>query len=61
MFSARSKTAAPTVIATNQNFKELTSDNKYGPVLLSVLNDAIKIELPTLGKSNNEIDIKKIN
>lgn len=61
MFSVRSKIAAPTVISTNQNFMELTSDNKYGPVLLGVLEDAIKIDLPTLGKSNNAVDMKKIN
>ena len=61
MFSERSKKAAPTVIATNQSLKELISDNKYGPVFLSIIEDSIKIDLPTLGKSFNNFDIKKVN
>lgn len=61
MFSARSKNSLPTIITTNQNFDELTSGNKYGPVLLSILEDSIKLELPTLGKSKNNIDMKKVN
>lgn len=61
MFSVRSKISAPTVITTNQSFKELVSENKYGPVLLNILDDSIKIELPTLGKSDNALDMKKVN
>ena len=61
MFSIRAKMSAPTVITTNQSFNELTSDNKYGPVLLSILEDSIKVELPTLGRSNNAVDMKKVN
>jgi len=61
MFSIRAKSAVPTVITTDQSFKELSADNKYGPVFLSMLDDAIKVELPTLGRSNNIIDMKKVN
>ena len=61
MFSVRSKMSNPTVITTNQSFNELTSDNKYGPVLLSILEDSIKLELPTLGRSSNAVDMKRVN
>lgn len=61
MFSTRIKYSFPTVITTDQSIKELSVDNKYGPVFLSILDDSIKIELPTLGKSTNAIDMKKVN
>lgn len=61
MFSSRSKDALPTVITTNQSFKELTSENKYGPVLLNLIEDAIKVNLPTLGRSDKAMDMKQVN
>jgi len=61
IFSVRSKTSLPIVITTDQNFNELVSDNKYGPVLLSILEDSIKLDLPTLGESKSNVDMKKIN
>ena len=59
MFSGRAKSAIPTVFTTDQN--EVEVGGKYGPVLANILDDAIKIELPTLGRSKNPIELKKVN
>lgn len=61
MFSIRVKKSFPTVITTNQNIEELTSEVKYGPVLVNLIDDSIKLELPTLGRSKRAIDIKIVN
>lgn len=59
MFSVRSKNGVPTIVATNQSLSELFGENKYGPVFTNILDDAIKVELPTLG--NGGVNVKKVN
>lgn len=58
MFTTRYKASMPTVFTSNQTPKELTEDEKYGPVLRAILKDAIYIDLPMLKK---EARLKQVN